>query len=133
MKISTDSWHYILMDRLDFNHPGNLCAYFWMTVWSIILSSVGISSIGLFLGAPLWNWLFAGFPEPIFIIGTLLDVALVGFVIYGVVQYFELPQRVMRVLPKRKPKAPKVKKPPGLFRQWISAKHRKICPLLDFD
>ncbi len=133
MQISIDSWHYKLIDILDFNHPDNLCAYFWKTVWTIIFVSFMIFGVILFVGAPLWNWLTTDFPVPILVIGLILDVFLAGLLIYGVVLYFELLQKVMRVLPKRKPKPPKIKKPPGLFRQWLSAKHRKVCPLLKFN
>ena len=116
MRISTDSWHYRLIDFLDFNHPRNLCAYFWKVVLSALLGILFSAGLVTFFGGPIWYWINPEYPLALAVIAGVHEVALVCFFI--------------PTLPERESKPPK---PPGLIKSWLKAKHNKICSLLEFE
>ena len=128
MKVSTDSWHYRLIDVFGFNHPDNLCAYFWKAVGSalaiplftvFVLGGIAVALM------PLWWWLAA----------NPASLALVIFI--GTVEIIGLTAILRNVVQERHSEeiyAGNRERPtPSLFSEWLSAKHRKICPLLDFE
>ena len=137
MQISRNSWHYRLINFLDFDHPDNLCAYCWKTIWAIVFSAFALMAMVFVFGLPLWYWLGADIPLVVAIIVGGLELIGVLVCIYYAIEYAgwwaKLGRQLDRLLPEYTPKPPKPKKPPGLFRSWISAQHRKVCPLLDFE
>ena len=128
MKISTDSWHYRLIDVLDFDHPDNLCAYFWKVVGSALaiplFTAFILGGIVIVL-MPLWWWLLA---KP---------VALVAVIVIGAGEIVGLTAMLREAVQERHSeeiRAGERERPtPSLFSEWISAKHRKICPLIDYE
>ena len=133
MKFSKSSWHYRLIGLFDLNHPNNLCAYFWKTVLAMIFSIVVPSVLVWVLGMPLWYWLGADVPRTMAVFMGLIDVVIIVCCVVAWIQYIGWPEKLRQLMPEKKCKPPKEKKPPGLFRQWLSAKHRKVCPLIEFE
>ncbi len=127
MKVSSNSWHYRLIDWLDFDHCRNLCAYFWEVVWCVFLVGavfpvVGLICIALFT-MPFWhmfsqNYLIVG----VIIVGTIEVIGLTCL-LYTVVK-----DRRENEIYEGKRKRPE----PSLAHLWIKAKHDKICPLIEF-
>ena len=125
MRISEDSWHFRLIGFMDFNHPRNLCAYCWKTVWAVLLGILFSAGLVTFFGGPIWYWLNPEYPFALAVVAGVAEVALVCFFIYQYLDY----KGWIPTLPEREPRAPK---PPGLIKSWLKAKHDKICPLLEF-
>lgn len=130
MKISTKSWHYRLIDRFDFNHPENLCAYFWKTVWACVFAAVlalGAVMLAWIVTAPIWH-LFFNAPEGIAGAGAGIDAAALSIALAVLVterrkREREDQERRGEIKPTR---------PPSLLRLWLRAKHEKVCPMLEF-
>ena len=126
MRISTGSWHSRLMDFWDFDHPWNLCSYFWKTVWTVLLSIMFSVGLGTFFGGPIWYWLNPEYPFALAAVAGVVEFILICAFIYKFLDY----KGWIPTLPEREPKPPK---PPGLIKSWLKAKHDKICPFLDFE
>ena len=130
MQISRDSWHYRLIDWCTFNHPHNLCAYFWKTVLAVvsapvfILACAGLAVTGvIFVLAPLW-WTFI--PDAFFlaiIVGTA-EVVFLSWLLGKSI--FVRREEELR-------SGERYATEPTLLIQWLRAKHRKVCPLLKFN
>ena len=133
MQISRKSWHYRVIKILGFKHPDNLCAYCWKTIWAIFFGACSLIMVAFVLGMPLWYWLGADIPFALAVFVGVLESCAVLAGIYWAIEYAGWWEKLGRLFPEYTPKPPKLKKPPGLFRQWISAQHRKVCPLLDFE
>ena len=116
MKISTDSWHYRLIDFLNWDHADNLCLYFWESVFAIFVATVALPLLAIaslfIVTLPLLHMFYSGYWLPGVIIVGMLEVIGLFMFLYVVV--------------KDKPE-------PSLAWLWIKAKHDKVCPLLDFD
>lgn len=157
MKVNKNSWHYKLMDYWDYKviyrlrcgFNVTLCQYFWNVVGAI-LQSVGFAAmivvaIALFLAlvfgiviAPI-NYLltaYFGVPElmeglgvvSIFIFWVFLPL------IAGCEEYLRgnikgIPDW-MRLAPKE---IVKKEKKPNLAWEYIKAKKRKVCPLIQLE
>lgn len=130
MKIRYSSWHYKYIAKRWKEHPRALCWYFWKIVISIVLWAVaGVLALiaGSFvlvtLAFPAWQWFFNYDPDitiASFIFWLVIGVLASGFYRTWLYETGRL---------KRKPH---VYKEPGLVSQYIEAKHRKICPLLEY-
>jgi hypothetical protein len=127
MKIKKSSWHY-RMHRM-FNGgfgPGykSLCTYFWGTVGTTLLVGVAlpVSSV-IILGLMLapFVYLFTGNLEIIgaVVAGSFLDIiALFGFWAW---YRHTHPSTKLRV-----------EKEPSLVVEYLKAKKRKVCPLIEY-
>lgn len=135
MKVKTGSWHYKLIDHMDWFHPRSLCSYFWKTVLAMILAPVRaitvifvVVSMAVVATSPFWWWatdIFDWFVMAI-IVGAL-EVAALIYVLIEVVHerhYDEIQEGT---------RERKQHKQPSLLAAWISAKHRKICPFIEFE
>jgi len=134
MKISRDAWHYRLMDQFNFYHPRNLCQYFWMTVWCLLVG-LGIFFFGLmivFLAIiPLWWWSEPTAPLGLLVAVGVIEISLLSVLLGNVV--IERHEREIENGTRREPEIKlHVQKEPSLLRLWLRAKHEKICPLIEF-
>ena len=134
MKISINSWHYRLMGELGLRIPYNLCAYFWKTVWALLLSaSLVVVSVYLTVAAsmPFWWWVNPSADAlPLVIFVGTIDVAILAVVLVTVIRdrhYTEMNEGT-RPWPSQEPQ-----KEPGLLILWLRAKKEKLCPFIDFE
>lgn len=157
MKVNKNSWHYKLMDYWDYEvidqllygNNVTLCQYFWNVVGAILQSvafaAMIVVAIAVFVFlafaiiiAPI-NYLltaYFGVPElmeglgvvTIFIFWVLLPLA------GGIEEYMRgnikgIPDW-MRLVPKE---IVKKEKKPNLAWEYIKAKKRKVCPLIQLE
>jgi hypothetical protein len=115
MKIKTNSWHYRLLDSLDFDHPTNLCSYFWKTVWAIVFLA-GAVSLSLFVFFVL---IVAPYLGEYWWHGLVVHGAIAA-IVGAVFGSLALKDRV-------------VNSEPGLVRAKYRAWKDGYCPRLEFD
>ncbi|SOK59305.1 Phage protein [Yersinia phage fHe-Yen9-03] len=156
MKISTNSWHYkmneYVYDMLNKNISNSLCGYFWQTVFAPIITLtivllglvvISILSWGAFylVGALFSNFLvwINVLPESFQLLkkvfnwrfipmSILFDVLVVG-VFYSKHKYSSYKERKIE---EAKEKGIQIDSKPLLVVEYIKAKKRKICPLIEF-
>lgn len=131
MEIRGSSWHYKYVAKRWTHDPKALCWYFWKIVLSIFLMAVlGVLSVVVGIGAiiailfPIWVWFFPHYPVDTPTVATILWLFIGGFSSYTYRQNLYETGRLKRKV--------KVHKEPGLMSQYLHAKHRKICPLLEY-
>ena len=127
MEVSTKSWHYRLIDWLEFNHPGNVCAYFWKTTWSIFLAGVCLPIIvvaGAFVVTmPFWHMFSPKYlVVAVVLVGTVEIIGL-SILLYNIVGWRHEDEIYAGT---RKLSEPSV------AYQWAKAQHDKVCPLIRF-
>lgn len=135
MKISTDSWHYKLVDFIfKESWPSeSLCIYFWQVVWSCIVTFLTSCMGTVILACIIYVFLY----EPIVktVEGSL------GVYSYWLVWVFFC-QKALKHLPEDNvvgeifrytPWTNKnVDKEPNIVLEYIRAKKQKFCPKIDF-
>lgn len=134
MNVNRSVWHFRLLNMLDMlsEGPETLCKYFWKVVFAATVTPV------LTLGAlwvatlPLW-WSFVGSNALVgfAIIVAMLDIAALSLVLINMI-LLRHDNEIMagtREAPVKKVKVPKT---PSLFSQWLKAKHRQVCPIIEF-
>lgn len=119
MKISTDSWHYKLIDTISVNFPSeNLCNYFWQLIFALIVSTILITVIcfvTLLMLSPVLQFFIELNPVYI-IIGGVVDITLLsGTLIESI--------RERRKYSNKKP---------SICIEYIKAKKHKYCPKIEF-
>ncbi|QXO12748.1 hypothetical protein pEaSNUABM49_00535 [Erwinia phage pEa_SNUABM_49] len=156
MNISTNSWHYkmneFVYEFLNKNVATSLCGYFWQTVFAPIitltLAIVGLIVISILSWGALYlvGALFSNFlvwinvlPEAFqlvknvfnwrFIPMSILFDVLVIAVFYGKYKYSSYKERKIE---EAKEKGAPIDSKPLLVIEYIKAKKRKICPLINF-
>ncbi len=131
MQINTRSWHYRIINVLDFNHPRNLCPYCWKVLWSCFMVGAVIPVVAVVVVAavtsPFWFWLqpYMG----ITVLGVtfgLLEAVILTAILRAVVRDRREDER------REGTRAQLVTREPGLFWLWIKARHEDVCPLLQF-
>ena len=126
MKISRRSWHYRLLRKLYMDVPDNLCAYFWKTVFVLLLIPAVIVSVcavvfvalvpAIVFGAYLLGFPYYGDPVVISVIVGLVEVFILGCILREQIQTrtaFDPPR------------------PPSLVREYLMAKKQKVCPMIE--
>jgi len=129
MKISRSSWHYRLIGKhWDYN-PSNLCSYFWKTVFSIIAWALGfvfgsIVAVGaaVILAYPVWQFFFGVDPGAV----MFSTIAWLGVWFATQYHYREYLYRTGKLTHDY------TVSEPGLTRQYLAAKKRKVCPLINY-
>lgn len=149
MKINTKSWHYKIATWGDEDAPRTLCPYFWKVVFklavaafmviaafagifgvgeilmSLILPSLGFAASGIIAGIAnvvVGTIAWAGFFGTVFVVG------------YGCVKLknyrdnARVEKRMARINAGLSPD-----KDPNLVTEFLKAKHRKVCPFLEFE
>lgn len=134
MNISKTSWHYRILNKLGMLNTykvESLCPYFWKVVLVSLFGPFALVAV-LWLGTlPLW-WSFVDRPPFVLaiIVGSI-EVVVLSFALDSIVRdrHEKEIQAGTRSAPIQVIGAPKE---PSLFRLWLKAKHRKVCPLIDF-
>lgn len=131
MNVSKTSWHYRLLNQLDLIsrwRQETLCKYFWKVVFACTFVPIGAIGV-IWLGTiPLW-WSLTDAPLSVaIIIGTF---EIVGLLL--VLRILVIERHTEEILDGTRP-APKVvpPTPPSLFAEWLRARHRQVCPFIDF-
>lgn len=134
MNISKSSWHYRLLrvlGMLNAYSNESLCPYFWKVVLAALFAPAAALGI-LWLGTlPLWwSFMTPDLVVPASLVALAEVIALSSILIILVRDRHEeeilagTREAPVVVLP--------VHKEPSLFRLWLKAKHRKVCPMIDF-
>lgn len=135
MKIKRTSWHYRLLDFFSMQVPGNLCTYFWKVFFTGVLGAliffvaipcVIFTAVSPFVLGVLYFLVGSAPGSIIMIIGTaaIIVAAVFGFIFGGVwsVEWV-----------KDHPVSFSKAGEPSVVVEYIKAKHRKICPILEFQ
>lgn len=135
MKISTKSWHYRLVDLAGWDHPRSLCAYFWAVVLApvkILVFASGFLCAVVVACGPVVQFFFDA-PRAWSVMGGILDVSLLTALLVHLVMDRRYQERHARIM--RGDFNDLVRKPrePSLLREWLRAKHEKVCPMLEFE
>ena len=146
MKISRASWHYrfLLWTYGKWRVPNNLCPYVDKLLLAILVSPfvfawkatnllgkflVAFESLALSASAALyivwrsWVGILAGH---VVVYGDLAAIVLAGKLYEWVGEHGYFHRQTKFVQPK-KPRQP------TLLEEWLRAKHRRICPMLEFE
>lgn len=121
MIIKRTSWHYKVRrfgrDRLPYRD--NLCRYFWGVVWGIVWPILLFCGGGILVGCLVYNYFTNPFiiSDTIMLIFILLSITLPILVIWWV-----------RVKIGKPPKMPCE----NIFFEYLRAKKRRICPLIEY-
>ena len=141
MKISTQSWHYKMVNKI-FNYPSkSLCIYFWQIPYSAIVCAVcGIVMLTVIVGMVGTVLVLLAQPVALNIwhvpVEDTLALGLLSTVVWGAVfkglnEHFSAASW-NKVLFKVKTK-PRKEKKPSLLLAYLKAKKDKVCPLIEFE
>ena len=132
MKIRTTAWHYKWVARYWDSHPKALCWYFWKVIISII-GRIGQGGLILLAACialviityPVWHWFASDWHETPMVL---------SFFVWTMAGYVALKAYRSHLYHSGQliPPKPKPRKEPGLLAQFLTAKHRKVCPLLEY-
>ncbi len=134
MKISKKSWHYRMLSFFpwkvnEYWGPYSLCGYFWLVVWTfffcLIVVPVGIAMV---VGAAAFVGLFIFYPILQIWLGTEPFIAAVSAIIDTFLLVW-----LWCWYRKKYVGSEMCNETASLVGQYMHAKHRKVCPLLDFD
>jgi len=133
MNISKKSWHYRILNFLDFigSHE-SLCKYFWKVVVVLVIAPPLALIFLLVVTIPL-HWSFDPNPGAIavaILVGSI-EIFILALALTSIIQDRYRDERWAGTRP-YPTETPYVRKEPSLFRAWITAQHRKVCPLIDF-
>ena len=133
MKVSKSSWHYRMIsyfpwEILDWKRY-SLCKYFWLVVWTfvfclVVVPLVAVAALGsaavvaFIILYPIFQFFFWFDPVMPFVSGIVDSVLLVMLWCWYRKEYVD---------------SDKCSETASLVGQYIAAKHRKVCPLLDFE
>lgn len=156
MRIDTNSWHYKMNYRnYGDSIPKSLCPYFWSTVLSIVLISwlgalinlierqhwrLPEINIGIFnfLGKhriaifSIWNGgLFTFGAIGYFIFGNASGLINMG-VGAGLLVFMKFSDSIFKATTRVTYKIPDNNKQPSIFKEFVKAKHKSVCPMLEF-
>lgn len=138
MNIDPNSWHYRWIGRHWATRPQSLCGYFWKTLLSPFFWLAGVlfliyfaSVVAIVLSFPVWQFWFD--LDPLFVLVPTASWLVVSFIL---IHYLKSEHIAFHKKPIGRDEwgyavyAPP--KPPGLLRSYLSAAHRKVCPLLTY-
>lgn len=133
MKVSTNSWHYRFIRGMGFYPPGNLCAYFWKVVWCCAISASGVVAATVLVALYAYCVEFALISLIMQLLGYPAGDLFVTFVgcVFMAIPICGFSFHIYVTWADKQPAKPY--RPPSLLSEYVSAKHRKICPLLDFE
>ena len=129
MQVSTSSWHYRLINFLDFDHPDNLCAYCWKTLFAIFFVGamwpVAIAGGVFVVTMPFWHMFNPQFVVTV-LAGLIATAEIIGLLI---LLYNLVKSRHEDEIYEGKRERPE----PSLAFAWVKAQHDKVCPLIRFE
>lgn len=135
MRVSEQSWHLRYVRWLQSSPdkakngaymPRDLCSYFWKVVGSVAAPAIGVPWLLFVVGWIIWQFI-EDWKLALLILGgivgglTLLALIAIG----GTALFGNRPPKPKKV------KKPKHKKEPGLIRSYMSARKRRVCPLIE--
>jgi len=132
MNISKSSWHYRLLKALDWLAwpKDTLCKYFW----KVVVACVFVPSLALLVSwlalLPFWG-IFYNAPFPLRLFIATIEIIGLG-ILLGVMVSNRWDREIRAGTRKARPEEEYVYKSPSLLRQWLTAKHRKVCPIITF-
>lgn len=133
MKIDMNSWHYRWFARKWGDLPRSLCWYFWKVVLNVIGRAGGLTLGAAFLllaayivFLPLWQW-FLPAPSGVWFVSLLAWVVIGIWVPKEYREYLYDSDQLTKKIARAKPQ-----KPPSLLVSYMTAQHRKVCPLLEY-
>jgi len=147
MEFNTQSWHYwVLMDGFKASiYRGNfkvsLCKYFWMVVWSVLVTTLAVllgtffvSVLSIIVLAPIVSSIsfYLGFGT-LSIFGTVGVSTWILFVFSGLYvmnQLLDWCKDLFKWL--RYKNYVREQAPKGLVGQYLKAKKDKVCPIIEF-
>lgn len=142
MKIKQSSWHFGLVSSfftsIEYEHNVSLCKYFWMLVFSILVSAV----LGVFLCFILTAFItFLTYPIWQFVLGSNIVVgfsSLLVWIVFGKALQEEFGDSTanwnINVLPHvYTGRTNKKVKEPNVLIEYLKAKKNKVCPLLEIE
>jgi hypothetical protein len=124
MIINKNSWHYKFWRSTfgsDIEKPDttNLCSYCQRIFWhGLMWFSLASLILYIVMYGYLYNGLYLHTVKTL--IGTLIVVAIFTVIILIVGRHDFFPKKYND-------------RPPSLFKQWLSAKKQRICPLIEFN
>ena len=133
MKVSKTSWHYRMLSYFPWKINNwttySLCGYFWLVTWTFffclvvvpigVVAALGAVFVTLSVTlAPILQF-FIEVPPGLAIFGGLVD----GILLTSLWCWYR----------KHYVDSDMCTETASLVGQYISAKHRKVCPLLDFE
>ena len=129
MNIKETSWHYRILNYLDMlKNPRigreSLCPYFWKVAFCVTVLPLTVLASIWVLTMPFW-WMFFDAPLPIVILIASGEIVALLYILKTLVSIRHEDEIAKGT---REP----VNEEPSLLRAWLSAKHRKVCPLIDF-
>lgn len=132
MKISKNSWHYILVrDKLELIPKRSLCAYFWQVVLSLFLMTVGYVIV-LFGSAasvtPIVS-IFVPVNAELFVCGLLIYFIILWFFYDAFYNDLYVPRKRAKL---REKDCIDVEKKPNILIEYVKSVKNKVCPVLDF-
>lgn len=131
MRVSTKSWHYRLwrIFKSEGQKPTNLCRYFWMIFWTVIvfLSLGFLAVIGTYalVSSIVDNPVVWAIAVASVIVGALAIAGLALIIREMIKRHRAQEERYRRGLEERPPP-----REPGITRQYLSARKKKLCPLI---
>lgn len=136
MVININSWHYRLLQFLDFRTPVNLCPYFWKVIAAIITAFAGMFAIALLASSAIFSLIYLFYPIPLTELSEvllLLGIAewLVFLVIMSIVVWHYGRERYDEWR-SQQPVVDRPPKEPNIIVEFFKAKHEKVCPRLQF-
>lgn len=158
MNISTNSWHYKMNKfvhgrlRVGVDVSTSLCGYFWQTVFSpiIVITFVLVGLLTITCMAWVFLYVIGGLFSTVLVVFDILpesyilkptsynlafipmsiiaDILLVGVFHVSFIYKSYKERKIQESLEKNKP----IDSKPLLVIEYIKAKKRKICPLINF-
>lgn len=131
MKVNRNSWHYRLWrwgrdDRYSHkrSEPRDLCRYFWhIAIVKMLLPLIGASLIV----AGIVAIVIKAANDPL-TVGLVILAILGGLAVaFGLAEFFDR----RADLRQRREWDPSLRKEPGIVRQYLRARKRRICPLIE--
>lgn len=148
MNLSRSSWHYKLnccaMPGF-YGQPKSLCAYFWMTVASVLITAgfilmgllfltVGVIVLPYPLYEAIWGVSWGHWAIICYLIFWMVLAHIAWESRTYIFQRAYWLHKPLFIVPTIKPRVKvRRRKPPSLFSLWWKAKKEKICPLVQFS
>ena len=155
MRIDTNSWHYKMNKENYVEVPKSLCPYFWATVlsvsvlswlgylfnlienqhWSVPQINTGVFKFlekhSAYLRASLSIGLAGYGAYTYFITGSTAGIFSMG-VGGGLLLFQKYADKIFKATARTTYKVPEKNKEPSIMKEFVKAKHKSVCPLIEF-
>ncbi len=124
MRISENAWHLKVARLADGSYqPRDLCSYFWQVTFKLL------AALAVVYSAIYWGYVLvdAIFDNPWW--AFMIVIVPAAFVVLGGVVFLLI--AAFEAIPKPHSERAKKEKPPSLVGEYLKAKKRRICPLIE--